>query len=74
LLLVITVAVSRYVSLGSIVAAGLFPVAVWLIEHPPGYVIGAAVVAGAFIIYRHRANIERLRAGTENVLSFGSRR
>jgi glycerol-3-phosphate acyltransferase PlsY len=74
LLLVITIAVSRYVSLGSIVAAGLFPLAVWLIEHPPGYVVGAAVIAGAFIIYRHRGNIERLRAGNEHVLSLGSRR
>jgi glycerol-3-phosphate acyltransferase PlsY len=74
LLLIVTVAVSRYVSLGSVVAAGLFPVAVWLIEHPPGYVVGAAAAAGAFIIYRHRANIERLRAGNENVLSFGGRR
>jgi glycerol-3-phosphate acyltransferase PlsY len=74
LLVVITIAVSRHVSLGSIVGAGLFPLALWIIEHPPGYVIGAAVISGAFIIYRHRENIERLRAGNENVLSFGSRR
>lgn len=74
LLLVITIAVSRYVSLGSVVAAGLFPLAVWLIEHPPAYVVGAAVLTGAFIIYRHRENIKRLRSGTEHVLSFGGRR
>jgi acyl phosphate:glycerol-3-phosphate acyltransferase len=73
LLLVITIGLSRHVSLGSIAAAGLFPLAVWLIEHPPAYVIGAAVVTGAFIIYRHRENIQRLRAGTESVLSFGGR-
>jgi glycerol-3-phosphate acyltransferase PlsY len=73
-LFVVTVAVSRYVSLGSIVAAGLFPLAVWLIEHPPYYVVLAALVAGGFIVYRHRGNIDRIRAGNEHVLSFGSRR
>ncbi|HYO81244.1 MAG TPA: glycerol-3-phosphate 1-O-acyltransferase PlsY [Bryobacteraceae bacterium] len=71
---VATVAASRYVSLGSVVAAGLFPFAVWLIEHPPAYVVWAAVIAGGFIIWRHRANLQRIRAGSENLLSFGSRR
>ena len=74
MLFVLTVAVSRYVSLGSIVAAGLFPLAVWLIEHPPYYVVAAALIAGGFIVYRHRGNIERIRAGNEHVLSFGGRR
>ena len=73
-LFVLTVGVSRYVSLGSIVAAGLFPLAVWLIEHPPYYVVLAALIAGGFIVYRHRGNIERIRAGNEHVLSFGGRR
>jgi glycerol-3-phosphate acyltransferase PlsY len=70
----LTVAASRYVSLGSIVAAALLPFAIWLIDHPPVFVILAAAVAGAFIVWRHRANLERIRAGTENVLSFGGRR
>jgi glycerol-3-phosphate acyltransferase PlsY len=74
MILAAVIAVSRHVSLGSIVAVGLFPLALWLIEHPPGYVVGAAIIMGAFIVYRHRTNIERLRAGKENVLSFGSRR
>lgn len=74
LLFVLTVAVSRYISLGSIVAAGLFPLAVWLIEHPPSYVVLAALIAGGFIVYRHRGNIERIRAGSEHVFSFGGRR
>lgn len=71
---VATVAISRYISLGSIVAAGLFPIAVWLIEHPPWYVVSAATLAGAFIVIRHKANLERIRAGNENVFSFGGRR
>ena len=73
-LFILTVAVSRYVSLGSVVAAGLFPLAVWLIEHPPYYVVAAALIAGGFIVYMHRGNIERIRAGNEHVLSFGGRR
>jgi glycerol-3-phosphate acyltransferase PlsY len=67
---VITVAVSRHISLGSIVAAGTFPLAVWLILHPPAPVVIAAAISGAFIVWRHKANIERLRAGTESVFAF----
>jgi len=69
-----TVLYTRYVSLGSILAAGTFPLAVWLFMQPPLSLVGAAIVSGAFIIYRHRANIARIRAGTEHVLSFGSRK
>ena len=69
-----TVAFTRYVSLGSILAAGTFPLAVWLFMQPPLSLVGAAIVSGAFIIYRHRANIARIRKGTEHVLSFGSRK
>jgi acyl phosphate:glycerol-3-phosphate acyltransferase len=68
------VAWTRHISLGSIVGAGTFPLAVWLIEHPPFTVVMAAVLSGALIIYRHRENIARLRAGTESVFSFGSRK
>lgn len=71
---VTTVALTRYISLGSILAAGSLPLAVWLISHPPAPVVVAAALAGAFIIWRHKSNIQRLRAGTENVFSFGGRR
>jgi len=71
---VVTVAVTRYVSLGSVLAAGSLPLAVWLILHPPAPVLAASLVAGAFIIWRHRSNLQRLRAGTEHVLSLGGRR
>jgi glycerol-3-phosphate acyltransferase PlsY len=62
---------TRHISVGSIVAAGAFPLAVWLISHPPLPVLLASIVAGAFIVYRHRENIERLRAGNEHVFSLG---
>jgi len=68
------VAWTRHISLGSIVGAGTFPLAVWLIEHPPLTVVMAAVLSGALIIYRHGENIARLRAGTESVFSFRSRK
>jgi len=66
------VAWTRHISLGSIIGAGTFPLAVWLIEHPPAVVVGAAVLSGALIIYRHRENIARLRGGNESIFSFGS--
>jgi glycerol-3-phosphate acyltransferase PlsY len=58
---------TRYVSLGSILGAALAPVAVWMIDHPSNWIVGAALV-GAFIIWRHRGDIGGLRAGTENEL------
>jgi glycerol-3-phosphate acyltransferase PlsY len=69
LIFVVVVAVSKFISLGSIVAALLFPVAVWLILSPPLPILIAAIIAGLFITYRHRANISRLLAGKENVFS-----
>jgi glycerol-3-phosphate acyltransferase PlsY len=74
LVFVAAVAMTRYISLGSILAAGLFPLAVYLIAHPPFPVIFASLFAGAFIVYRHRENIERLRLGTERVLSLKGRK
>ncbi|MCC6859979.1 MAG: glycerol-3-phosphate 1-O-acyltransferase PlsY [Bryobacterales bacterium] len=68
------VAMTRYVSLGSILAAGTFPLAVWLIAHPPLPVVAASIASGALIVVRHKANIERLRAGAEHQLSFGGKR
>ena len=69
---VIVVSATRYISLGSITAAGSLPLAVWLIEHPPAPVLLASTIAGVFMIYRHKENIVRIRAGRENVFRFGS--
>ena len=66
-LFVLIVAGTRYISAGSIVAAGTFPLAVWLILHPPIEVVIASIIAGAFIVIRHKDNLARLHAGTENV-------
>jgi len=74
LVFVIVVAATKQISMGSIVAAGSLPLAAWLIEHPPSIVILATLGAAVFVIYRHWANIERIRAGTESVFRFGSPR
>ncbi|HWA16603.1 MAG TPA: glycerol-3-phosphate 1-O-acyltransferase PlsY, partial [Gemmatimonadales bacterium] len=62
-----------YVSLGSITAALVFPFADWWL-HParrgPVTLLIDLALAG-FIIWKHRANIQRLLAGTEN--RFGRR-
>jgi glycerol-3-phosphate acyltransferase PlsY len=71
ILFVVVVTSTRYISLGSIVAAGTFPIAVWMILHPPAANVVAAFVAGAFIVIRHKGNIQRIRAGNENVFRFG---
>jgi glycerol-3-phosphate acyltransferase PlsY len=73
-LFVIVVAATRFISLGSILGAGCFPLAVYLIDHPPLPVLSAALIAGVFIVVRHKSNMGRIRAGNENVFSFGSRR
>ena len=70
---VVIVAWTRHISLGSIVGAATFPLAVWLIEQSPIHVT-AALIGGIFIIYKHSSNIQRLRADTENVFTFGARK
>ena len=70
LLFVFVVAWTRYLSLGSIIAAGLFPVACWMILHPGWPVLVSSVGSAVLIIDRHRVNIARIRAGEENVFRF----
>jgi len=68
---VAVVAVTRYISAGSILGAAAFPFGVWIILHPPVQVTAAAFIAGGFIVYRHKSNWARLRAGVENRFSWG---
>jgi len=71
---VVVVAWTRYISMGSIIMAATLPLAMWLIVHPPLPPIIAAIIAGAFIIYKHSSNIQRLRSGQEHVFGFGARK
>lgn len=67
---ILVVYFTRYISLGSIVAAAALPILTAL--SPVGYVIGKTpllvmtTLIGVFVIYRHRTNIKRLIEGTEN--------
>ena len=63
---------TRYISMGSIIGAATFPLAVWLLQKPPLEVLVASGLAGAFIIYKHSSNIQRLREGSEHVFRFGA--
>jgi glycerol-3-phosphate acyltransferase PlsY len=66
---VAAVALSKYISLGSMVSALIFPVVYWTIYRPIPVLLTAAVLACALVIYRHKGNLARLRAGKENVFS-----
>jgi glycerol-3-phosphate acyltransferase PlsY len=70
IIFVVVVAWTRHISLGSIVGAATLPLAVWLVMKAPLPAVAASVGAGAFVIYRHSSNIQRLRLGTENVFKF----
>ena len=61
----IVVAASGYVSLGSLFAAVVLPVLVWL-DRGVSPVFDASLIIAVFIAWSHRANIQRLRAGTES--------
>jgi glycerol-3-phosphate acyltransferase PlsY len=69
-LFVLLVWSTRYLSLGSIVAAGLLPVACFLILHPEWPMLAASLGSAVLIIWRHKGNIARIRSGTENVFAF----
>ena len=62
--------VSRYVSLASICAAAALPLAVGALWFAGcggnGPLLAFALLISALAIWRHRSNIERLRAGTES--------
>jgi acyl phosphate:glycerol-3-phosphate acyltransferase len=63
---ILAVVLTRYVSVGSIVAAIALPTAVWILL-PHNLFLGIVTTAlGVLAIYKHKSNIQRLMAGTEN--------
>ena len=55
----------RFVSLGSLVGVAAMPLLLYLLNAPDYYVY-LALIIGALIFIKHRDNIRRLLAGTEN--------
>jgi glycerol-3-phosphate acyltransferase PlsY len=65
---VLAVALTKYISVGSISGAIVLPAAVWIMT-PHNVLLGVVSTAlGALAIYKHKSNIQRLMAGTENRL------
>ena len=56
---------SRFISAGSLAAAGLLPVVMYFLEKPPSFVLFSLAVSG-LIVLRHSGNIKRLAKGMEN--------
>ena len=83
LIFAVVLAISKYVSLGSIVASVCCPIVTFLFQYwqrsdlPMWYLwlnTGLAALMGAWVIWMHRTNIQRLRAGNENKFSFHSKK
>jgi len=74
LVFIVVVVFSRYVSLGSILAAlSLLVVTLYNVfsgANPDYALLILVLLVVAIIIYRHKENIRRLRDGSENKISF----
>jgi glycerol-3-phosphate acyltransferase PlsY len=65
----ITVFLTRYVSLGSILALAAAPLVAWLrVDGTSAFILA---IAATIAIWKHRENIKRLRQGFESKLNFG---
>ncbi|HET9840103.1 MAG TPA: glycerol-3-phosphate 1-O-acyltransferase PlsY [Candidatus Angelobacter sp.] len=65
---VLVVAITRYVSLGSILAAITFPIAAYFLEDPLRLPLLLVSITSLVIVFKHRQNIARLLKGNENRL------
>jgi len=63
-LFVTTVWLTKYISAGSVVATIALPPIAYAVGSPLP-VVGSAIAAAALILFRHRSNLARLRAGSE---------
>jgi glycerol-3-phosphate acyltransferase PlsY len=61
---VAVIAVTRYVSLGSVCGAALLPLILLFMHQPWSYIIMGFILA-SIVLFQHRTNIERLRKGIE---------
>lgn len=71
LVFILITASTRYVSLASILASFLYPINLIILRYGLGYYVDGSIIifatiVAAGIIYKHKSNIARLMAGTEN--------
>lgn len=66
---IIGIAVSHYISVGSIAFSVVIPICIYFSDMPTEVLI-VTILTGCLAIWLHRGNIGRLRAGTENRFSF----
>jgi acyl phosphate:glycerol-3-phosphate acyltransferase len=65
----IAVFMTRYVSLGSVLALAAAPLVAWLrVDGVSAFILA---IAAGIAIWKHRENLKRLRMGVEPKLSFG---
>ena len=62
---VLAVGITRYISLGSVLAAMSAPLLILILNHPQPIVLTTLFIA-MLVVWRHRANIRRLLDGTES--------
>jgi len=67
LIFIVSLLSMRIISLGSILGAVTFPLAVWLISQPEWPLMAASAVCCALVLWRHRENAERIHQGTERL-------
>lgn len=71
---IIIVAITRYISLGSIVCAGLLPILAYYLPIKESSsrlsLVIVSTIIGIFVIYKHKSNIQRLMDGEENRFKF----
>jgi glycerol-3-phosphate acyltransferase PlsY len=75
---ILIVTKTKYVSLGSMVAASMLPVFILIKKYAFQYpvsniIIVVSIILASLIVFMHRENISRLIAGNENKLSFSKK-
>ncbi|NPV45375.1 MAG: glycerol-3-phosphate 1-O-acyltransferase PlsY [Armatimonadetes bacterium] len=61
---IVIVALTRYISLGSMIGSGMAAPVLWLLRQEAPVILAGGLI-GALVIERHRSNIQRLLTGTE---------
>lgn len=69
---IIIVVLTRYISLGSVLGAMLFPIGAYIRDGDNGVYVVSAVILAVLVVIRHRSNIARIFRGTES--KFGAKK